>query len=250
MKSILLIDDDRFVTSLYQGRLQSEGFSVDTANSGKEALDKLSQNCPDVIVLDLNMPGITGAALLKSIRDIPQWQHIPVIVFSSGYIKSLVEEAKQLGVHKFLAKAQCPPKMLITEIKTLLSRPAATASFPVAAAMPEDPTIDDLPALIHLFSTSEDSGLLHTALLKIYQAIYPCLQTAMAMDEHTAQGKLGRMLEELFGALHANPEHITASTKQTLIAGLQKLDGLKEVTAKPELDPELALRDFLRSLEE
>ena len=250
MKSILLIDDDRFVTALYQGRLQSEGFSVNTANSGKEALDKLSQNCPDVIVLDLNMPGITGAALLKSIRDVPQWRQIPVIVFSSGYIKSLVEEATKLGIHKFFAKAQCPPKMLISEIKTLLSQPRATASFPTADVLPENPTVDDLPALLHLFSASVDSALLHTALLKIYQAVYPCLQTAMALDENTAQGKLGRMLEELFGALHANPEHITATTKQTLIAGLQKLDGLKEVTVKPETDPELALRDFLRSLEE
>ena len=122
MKSILLIDDDKFVTTLYAAKLQSEGFAVDTAHSGNEAIEKLEKNRPDMIILDLNMPGISGVELLRAIRAVPLFQHVPVIIFSSAYIRTLVDEATQLGVNKILAKSQCPPKMLISEVKKILDR--------------------------------------------------------------------------------------------------------------------------------
>lgn len=251
MKSVLLIDDDQFVTTLYKAKLQSEGLAVDAAHSGTEALEKLGQSRPDVIVLDLNMPGITGADLLKSIRAVPLWKHIPVIVFSSGYIRSLVEEATQLGIHKFFAKAQCPPKMLISEIKELLNKMSSTEShLPAdAAAIPEELTISDIPALLEQFAASEDLTVLHDMLLKIYKASHPCINRAMEATDGTVQGQLGRVLGKLFEDLYAHPEHITASTKHTLAAGLQKLCKIEEEKAKPALESELALKDLLRSLE-
>jgi CheY-like chemotaxis protein len=251
MKSVLLIDDDQFVTTLYKAKLQSEGLAVDAAHSGTEALTKLEQNRPDIIVLDLNMPGVTGADLLKSIRAVPLWKHIPVIVFSSGYIRALVEEATQLGIHKFFAKAQCPPKMLIAEIKELLNKLDSTEShLPAdAAAIPDELTISDIPALVEHFATLEDPAKLHEMLLKIYKASRPCISRAMDATDGTVQGQLGRVLSKLFEDLYDHPEHITASTKQTLAAGLQKLCKIEEEKAKPALESELALKDLLRSLE-
>ncbi len=252
MKSILLIDDDQFVTTLYKAKLQSEGFEVNAAHSGNEALEKLEQSRPDVIVLDLNMPGITGAELLRAIRAVPLWQHIPVIVFSSGYIRSLVEEATQLGVHKFFAKAQCPPKMLISEIKELFSKMASTEShLPAdAAALPVALTTDDLPALLELFTASEEPAMLHAVLLKIYKASRDHISRALEANDGTVQGQLGHALEKLFEDLYAHPEHITSSTKHTLAAGLQKLGRIDAEKAKPALESELALKGLLRSLED
>lgn len=252
MKSILLIDDDQFVTTLYKAKLQSEGFAVDAANNGNEALEKIGQSRPDVIVLDLNMPGITGVELLKSIRAVPLWKHIPVIVFSSGYIRSLAEEAAKLGVHKFFAKAQCPPKMLISEIKELLSKAESnTSHLPADAdAAPGNPSADDIPALLELFSSPAEPAMLHATLLKIYKASRNHINRALEANDGTVQGQLGRALEKLIEDLYAHPEHTTDSTKHTLAAGLQKLIRIDAEKAKPALESELALKGLLRSLED
>jgi CheY-like chemotaxis protein len=252
MKSILFIDDDQFVTTLYKAKLQSEGFAADTAHSGSEALEKLGRNCPDLVVLDLNMPGTNGVEVLRSIRGIPQLQHIPVIVFSSGYVQTLVSEAAQLGIHKFLTKAQCPPKMLIAEIKELLSQTAAPASALAAdaAAAPGNPSVADLPALLRLFLAAENTAVQHTALLKVYKASRLYISRALEANDGTVQGQLGRALEKLFEDLYTHPEHITGSTKHTLAAGLQKLCLIEEDKPNPALESELALKDILRSLEE
>ncbi|HNX53392.1 MAG TPA: response regulator [Pontiellaceae bacterium] len=252
MKSILFIDDDRFVTTLYKAKLQNEGFAVDVAHSANEAFEQLEhKKHPDIIVLDLNMPGINGVIILKTIRSVPQLQHIPVIIFSSGYVKALVDEASQLGIYKFFAKAQCPPKMLISAITEILSKMAIPASALTADADTASGslTADDLPALLYMFVASEDPDALRSTLLKIYKASRDCINKALAADESTAQGKLSRMVEKLFEDLYAHPEHITASTKHTLAAGLQKLSDIEAENAGPILDSELALKDILRTLE-
>lgn len=252
MKTILFIDDDQFVTTLYKAKLQSEGFSVDTAHSGTEAFEKLERIRPDVIVLDLNMPEVNGVAVLKTIRGTSSLKTVPVIIFSSGYVRTLVEEAEQLGIHKFFAKAQCPPKMLIAEIKELLSKtdpPVFSALAVDAQALPEFLAGDDLPALLYMFVASEEPAVQHTVLLKIYKASRDCIGKALKTDESTAQGKLGRILEKLLEELYAHPEHITASTKHTLAAGLQKLNDIEAENAKPVLESELALKEMLRALD-
>ena len=253
MKSILLIDDDKFVTTLYAAKLQSEGFAVDTAHSGNEAIDKLEKNRPDMIILDLNMPGISGVELLRAIRAVPLFQHVPVIIFSSAYIRTLVDEATQLGVNKILAKSQCPPKMLISEVKKILDRVPTTAAFLItdaAAALPESPTTDNIPALLEQFVSSEEAAVLHNVLLKIYKTSLQHINKALEENESTVQGQLGRALQKLIEDLYANPGHITESTKQTLVAGLQKLIRTEAEKPKTALESELALKDILRSLEE
>jgi len=251
MKSILLIDDDKFVTTLYAAKLQNEGFAVDTAHSGEEAIEKLEKNRPDMIILDLNMPGISGVELLRAIRAVPLFQHVPVIIFSSGYIRTLVDEARQLGINKILAKSQCPPKMLISEVKAILDRAPAMTSFlsTDAAALPESPTTEDIPALLEQFVSSEEAAMLHNALLKIYKASLIHINNALKENEGTVQGQLGRALEKLIEDLYANPGHITKSTKETLVAGLQKLSQIYAEKPQTALESELALKDILRSLE-
>lgn len=252
MKSILLIDDDKFVTTLYASKLQSEGFAVDTAHSGEDAIEKLEKNRPDMIVLDLNMPGISGVELLRAIRAVPLFQHVPVIIFSSGYIRTLVDEARQLGINKILAKSQCPPKMLIAEVKAILDRAPAMASFLTAdaIALPENPTVDDIPALLDQFIASEEAAVLHNVLLKIYKASLRYIDKALKEAAGTVQGQLGRALEKLIEDLYAHPENITESTKQTLVAGLQKLSRIYAEKPKPPLNSEQVLKDLLRSLED
>ena len=71
MPNILIIDDDAHINDIVSKALQSEGYSVSSAYSGTEALLLLSQSKPDLVLLDLMLPGLSGEELLPQIKDIP-----------------------------------------------------------------------------------------------------------------------------------------------------------------------------------
>ncbi len=80
---LLIVDDDKEISEILQSRLLREGYGVAAAFSGEEALDQLKLVDPDVILLDLNLPGINGFDVLKEIREkhIDKWR--PVIIVSA-----------------------------------------------------------------------------------------------------------------------------------------------------------------------
>ncbi len=82
MKNILLVDDEDSIHLLYREELEEEGYSVDSAFSGEEALDKLSNAKVDLVILDINMPGMNGLEALRKIKEIDP--ALPVIL-SSAY---------------------------------------------------------------------------------------------------------------------------------------------------------------------
>lgn len=96
IKSILLVDDDR--DDIYFFSKALEEFEVDveltTASDGFEAFEKLQASTPDVILLDLNMPRMSGMAFLKAIKKIKQLKNIPVVIYTSHV--TVVDEAELL----------------------------------------------------------------------------------------------------------------------------------------------------------
>lgn len=82
MKKILLVDDEESIHLLYREELEEEGYEVHSALSGEEALDKLKIIGPDLVILDINMPGINGIDALRQIKEMNP--NLPVIL-SSAY---------------------------------------------------------------------------------------------------------------------------------------------------------------------
>jgi len=82
MKKILLVDDEESIHLLYREELEEEGYVVHSALSGEEALEKLSIIDPDLVILDINMPGMNGIDVLRRMKEINQ--NLPVIL-SSAY---------------------------------------------------------------------------------------------------------------------------------------------------------------------
>jgi len=82
MKNILLVDDEDSIHLLYRDELQEEGYTVESAFSGEEALEKLKSSTTDLVILDINMPGMNGLEALRKIKDINP--ALPVIL-SSAY---------------------------------------------------------------------------------------------------------------------------------------------------------------------
>ena len=78
MKKILFVDDEESIRLLYQEEFQEKGFSVVLAANGEEALKKFTETSPDLIVIDIKMPGMDGIELLKRVRDLSK--EIPAIL--------------------------------------------------------------------------------------------------------------------------------------------------------------------------
>jgi DNA-binding response OmpR family regulator len=81
MKRILIVDDEESIRLLYREELEEEGFEVEVAKNGEEALEKLPRFKPDLITLDIKMPGMDGIETLKKIRETER--KIPIIMCSA-----------------------------------------------------------------------------------------------------------------------------------------------------------------------
>lgn len=81
MKRIMVVDDEENIRFLYKEELEDEGFSVELAKNGEEALEKLPDFKPDLITLDIKMPGMNGIEVLKRIRE--QDRRLPIVLCSA-----------------------------------------------------------------------------------------------------------------------------------------------------------------------
>ncbi len=115
MKRILVVDDEKHICELYKGELEDDGYAVTIAFSGKEALAAVQQNRPDLIVLDIQMPGMDGIETLEKLlgRDLG----IPIIL-NTAY-SHYKEDFTTWGADAYVVKSSDTSK-LKAEIKRLL----------------------------------------------------------------------------------------------------------------------------------
>jgi DNA-binding response OmpR family regulator len=121
-KTILLVEDDVFVSDIYQMKISSEGFEVILAENGLEAIKKLENKIPDLILLDIIMPYMDGTETLKKIKSEKKWEKIPVILLTNLSEKEKVEEALKMGADDYLIKSHFTPSEVISKIKEVLNK--------------------------------------------------------------------------------------------------------------------------------
>jgi CheY-like chemotaxis protein len=120
MKTILLIEDDPFLIDIYKSKLKEDGFETEVAEDGDEALGKIKEKKPDLILLDIVLPNVDGWEILKKIRSDPGLKDLKVIILSNLGQKDEVEKGIELGATKYLIKAHFTPTEVTTEIKKIL----------------------------------------------------------------------------------------------------------------------------------
>ncbi|HXE42332.1 MAG TPA: response regulator [Candidatus Baltobacteraceae bacterium] len=121
MKTILYVEDNALVVKAYQSVLEREGYKVEVVPDGLEAMKKLSASKPDVILLDLVMPKISGTDVLKYIRSMADLKTIPVIMLSDCSIADLANGALAIGVEGVLLKSHCTAEILVKAVKDVLN---------------------------------------------------------------------------------------------------------------------------------
>ncbi len=120
MSRVLVVDDEISIVRLIQVNLERHGYQVETANNGVEALEKIRQKRPDLLVSDVMMPEMDGFELLTSIRRDPALMDLPVIMLTAKAQDADVFKGYQLQADMYLAKPFNPAE-LITFARRILS---------------------------------------------------------------------------------------------------------------------------------
>lgn len=120
-KKILIVEDDSFLQGLASNKLEKEGFTVWGAANSDEANKVLDTESPDVVLLDLVLPGTDGFGILKHIRETEKTKNIPVVIFSNLSDDSDIKRAKDLGATEFMVKSNFTLDELSDRIKELLA---------------------------------------------------------------------------------------------------------------------------------
>ena len=121
-ETILIIEDDKFLRELICRKLINEHFKTEEAIDGEEGLKKLQEIKPDLILLDLILPGLDGFEVLGRIKDNPSISSIPVLILSNLGQKDEIEKGLKLGATDFLIKAHFTPEEIIGKIKLVLGQ--------------------------------------------------------------------------------------------------------------------------------
>jgi len=119
-RTILIIEDDKFLRELVIRKLIKEGYETSEAVDGEEGIKKIKEEKPDLILLDLILPGIDGFEVLSKMREDPALAQIPVIILSNLGQKDDVEKGLKMGAVDYLIKAHFTPGEIIEKIKVVL----------------------------------------------------------------------------------------------------------------------------------
>lgn len=126
-KTILAVDDERSIVRLVQVNLERQGYNVVTAFDGKQPLEKIAANPPDMVICDVMMPYMDGFEVLRQLRMDPATRDLPVIMLTAKAMDNDVFQGYKYGATCYLTKPFSPPE-LISFVKRIFSAEEEEAS--------------------------------------------------------------------------------------------------------------------------
>lgn len=122
--NILIVEDDKFLSELISTKLSKEGYAVSIALDGESGLAKAQSEKPDIILLDILLPGISGFEVLEKIKKNPDASisGIPVLILSNFGQESKVQQGLSLGAVDYLVKANFTTGEIVEKIRTITAK--------------------------------------------------------------------------------------------------------------------------------
>ena len=142
--TVLVVDDDPVILKLLEVNFEMEGFQVVRASDGAEGLERAREVRPDIVVLDVMMPRMTGYEVAKALREDEGTAHIPIIFVTARAQSSDVERGMELGVDDYVTKP-FDPLDLIARVNTLLARRDGSGDIE-SVPEPAKDRVDEPPA--------------------------------------------------------------------------------------------------------
>ncbi len=118
---ILVVDDEEDILELIKYNLTREGYSVDLANTGEEALEKARSIVPSLILLDLMLPGLDGLDVCREIKQDPSINHIPILMVTAKGEEADIVLGLEMGAEDYITKP-FSPRILLARVRTVLRR--------------------------------------------------------------------------------------------------------------------------------
>jgi len=120
MNKILIIEDDKFLRQLIVQKLAKEGYEIVEAIDGEEGIKKIQEKNPDLVLLDLILPGIDGFEVLSQMKKNEELTKVPVIILSNLGQQEDVKRGLNLGAVDYLIKAHFTPGEIVEKIRKAL----------------------------------------------------------------------------------------------------------------------------------
>ncbi len=260
MKKILIIEDDQIVANVYRNKLAVEGYKAEVAFDGESGLKVLRVFQPDLIILDLMLPTISGVEVIKEIRKETDFVKTPIIVFSNTYLTNLIQDAWRAGANKCLSKSSCSPKDFIDVVRHTIGDSGA---IPQAAPTPTDPSIgktaslssdndaafqadlrktfiDSLPSALYAMRIGLQGLIKSENEMSRLRNVYDLYRRVHALNGNAALAGLVQIahmsgaFEALLKEIYEKPKNINASTIRTVAAAVDFLGLLFERGTLPE----------------
>ncbi len=121
MTKIAIIEDDPTINQMYRMKFEAAGFDVQLASDGERGVALVESFRPDLILLDMQMPVMTGHEALKKIRAEEWGKNIPVIVLTNMGEEESPKELRDLGIESYIVKAELTPSQVVDRVKDTLS---------------------------------------------------------------------------------------------------------------------------------
>src|ERR1700722_8238790 len=224
MKRILIIEDDQLIANIYRNKFAVDNYQVETALDGEKGFELVNSFKPDLVVLDLMLPNVTGVEVLKKIRAQAGFEQLPIIVFSNTFLSNMVQEAWKAGATKCLSKANCTPKQVIEVIRSLIqpAAPAEPAPAPApAASVAPAPEPSAALAAAAASDASFQADLRQSFLNSLPASIAAARNYLREIAKNPDEASRVQQLQELYRRVHT-------VTGNAAIAGLSQISQLAD----------------------
>ncbi|PIQ79952.1 MAG: response regulator [Parcubacteria group bacterium CG_4_9_14_0_2_um_filter_41_8] len=117
---VLLVEDEEMLASMYNTKFTKEGLEVVVAVDGEDGVAKAQAGTFDIVLVDIIMPKLDGFAVLKQLREMPQYKDTPIIMLTNLGQEEDIEKGKKLGATDYMVKANFTPSQVLEKIKSLI----------------------------------------------------------------------------------------------------------------------------------
>jgi len=260
MKKILIIEDDQIVANVYRNKLAVDGYTTEVAPDGETGLKVMRTFKPELIILDLMLPSMSGVDVIREIRSEPEFSKIPVIVFSNTYLTNLIQEAWRAGANKCLSKSSCTPKDVIEIVHNAIGESGAmTQKHPAAGgitgAKPASLTaendaefqadlrkafIENLPATLYTLRAGMQTLVKANNEMARLKQVYELYRQVHALNGNAGIAGLVQIahmasaVEALLKEIYEKPKNINSSSIRTIAAAIDFMGFLFEKGTLPD----------------
>lgn len=120
MTKIAIIEDDPVISQMYRMKFEAGGFDVEVADNGLRGIELAKAMTPDIILLDIGMPEMTGDEALAEIRKLPELKETPVIILTNLGEDEAPKKLRSLGIHSYIVKADLTPRQVVARVNEAL----------------------------------------------------------------------------------------------------------------------------------